>query len=720
MTDTSMLLHAEVDYPSLPRLRRGTLRRERLVRRLAQTTHVPLVLVGAPAGYGKTTLLTHWLEDDPRRVAWLTLTTADDDAEQLIASIAAAFGEPGDLTVAELAYAVERQDTPFVLVLDDLHRLRARDALAVLAPIIDAVPVGSQLVIAGREEPELPIGRLRAQGRLIDLWARDLVMTRREAATMLSLAQLELAPEDVNTLIARTEGWPAGLYVAALSLRDQPDPHRAIARFGGDDRLMADYLRDELLAGLDEERREFLERTSVLDELSGSLCDAVLECTGSGGLLREMSRSNLLIMPLDSADESYRYHALLSATLRAELRRADPGAEIELHRRASAWYARAGDDRAIDHAIAAGDVDGAGTLLWETAAARVLDGRGAEVHDWLDRFTADQTASSPALALTTAAHHLALGDRDRLEHWTAVAERAVAGTESGSLTAGAQTMRAAIGRNGIERMLGDAAAAYDRLAENSPWRSLCCMLRGVATHLQGDPEGARPLLEEGARRGAIAAPGLQAVCLAQLALLAIEAGDWDEGSSLAARARSQIERVGLEDHPTSALVFAVSALVRAHRDRVDDAQADRRRATDLLTRLVDYVPWYDVEARIALARAALRLGDVTGTRTLLSEASRMIARADDAAALRSWLDATWAQVEAFTVTALLGPSSLTTAELRVLALMPTHLSFREMGRRLHVSANTIKTHAHAVYRKLDACSRSEAVVRARATGLLDD
>ena len=163
----------------------------------------------------------------------------------------------------------------------------------------------------------------------------------------------------------------------------------------------------------------------------------------------------------------------------------------------------------------------------------------------------------------------------------------------------------------------------------------------------------------------------------------------------------------------------MSALVRAHRDRVEDAQADRRRAIELLATLVDYVPWYEVEARVVLARAALRLGDVTGTRALLAEASRALSRDPARGRLRGWIDELWAQVEAFTVTELVGPSSLTTAELRVLALMPTHLSFREMGRRLHVSANTIKTHAHAVYRKLDVCSRSEAVVRARSTGLLD-
>jgi LuxR family transcriptional regulator, maltose regulon positive regulatory protein len=471
---------------------------------------------------------------------------------------------------------------------------------------------------------------------------------------------------------------------------------------------------------IDEHELVFLQRTSVLDELSGPACDAVLDRAGSGAVLREMSRSNLLVMPLDDADGSYRYHALLAGMLRAELRRCEPHREAELHRRASDWYAAAGDDdRAIDHAIAAGDVARAGDLLWTTAAARVLDGRGAEIRRRLDRFTPDQLAAHPTLALTAAARHLALGERDLVEHWTVAAQRALPDGDVPSLDAGVEIMRAAVARDGICRMQRDAARAYERLPEDSPWRSLCCLLVGVGAHLTGADDGARPHLEEGARRGAIAAPSVQALCLAQLALLAIDGGDWEQGALLAARAHSQVERVGLAEHPTSALVFAVSALVRAHRDRVEDAQADRRRATDLLTRLVDYVPWYDVEARVALARAALRLGDVTGARTLLAEASRALARDAEATVLRAWIDDLWEQVEAFTVTELVGPSSLTTAELRVLALMPTHLSFREMGRRLHVSANTIKTHAHAVYRKLDVCSRSEAVTRARGTGLLD-
>jgi LuxR family transcriptional regulator, maltose regulon positive regulatory protein len=268
-------------------------------------------------------------------------------------------------------------------------------------------------------------------------------------------------------------------------------------------------------------------------------------------------------------------------------------------------------------------------------------------------------------------------------------------------------------------MAADAERAYELAPEDGAWRPLCCFLRGAASYLLGDPEGARAPLEEGARRGGIVAPSAQVLCLSQLALLQVDEDDWEHAALLSSRARSQVERVGLEHYPMSALVYAVSALVRAHRERVEAAQEDRRHALTLLSALVDGPPWYEIEARVALARATLRLGDVVGTRALLAEASRLLPAIADAPPAAGWIDECRAHADAFAVSSLAGPSSLTPAELRVLRMLPTHLSFREMGLRLQVTSNTIKTHAHAVYRKLDASSRSEAVGRARHMGLVD-
>jgi LuxR family maltose regulon positive regulatory protein len=220
---------------------------------------------------------------------------------------------------------------------------------------------------------------------------------------------------------------------------------------------------------------------------------------------------------------------------------------------------------------------------------------------------------------------------------------------------------------------------------------------------------------EGVRRGAVAAPNVQTLCLAQLALGAFEREDWPTAAGLIVRARGQIEHYALDQSPMSALVLAASAAVRARRGRVEEAQEDARRARALLDGLTDYMPWFEAEAHVALAAAALRLSDSAASRDSLAAAARLARALPDAPVLGQWI----AEGERRVERAASRSVALTTAELRILAYLPTHLSFREIGVRLHVSANTVKTQAHAVYRKLDAGSRSHAVTRAVALGLLD-
>jgi LuxR family maltose regulon positive regulatory protein len=719
---------------SRPPFRPGLVARGRLVERLADARDVPLALLVAPAGYGKTTVLVEWAEEDPRPFGWLAVEDDDNDAARLMAAVALALDEiepvgreifaalsacgPQDVepVARRLGVAIAARRRPFVLVLDDVHRITAPDAHDVLRVIVDHMPRGSQLALASRTEPPLPVGRMRAHRRVIELRARDLVMTRAEAGLLLT--GLGLRARDIDLLVQRTEGWPAGLYLAALSLQDQPDRDRALAGFAGDDRIVADYLRDEVLADLPRERLSFLTRTSVLDDLSGPLCDAVLARPGSGGTLRELARSNLMLVPLDRADGRYRYHGLFADMLQAELRRIEPEAEAEVHRRASSWHAGRGEvERAIHHAIAAGEVEVAGDLLWGVAAGYVTDGRHAMIRRWLDRFTPEQIARHAPLALAAATSELATGDSDLVEHWCAAADRGAEPPPAGRAVVA--IMRALIARDGLGRMHDDAAAASELVPDDAPWLALCGLLQGAALHLTGERDRARGHLEEGVRHGAVAAPSVQVLCLAQLGVLASEEDDWTTAELCISRARMQVERVGLVDYPLAALVYAASALDRAHRGRVDDAQRDMREGARLLAMLADFTPWYEAETRLLLAHAALRLSDVVGARTLLSEASRLAARAPDAVVLKEWLDESWARADSFSSAAILGPTSLTTAELRVLRLLPTHLSFREIAGRLQVSANTIKTQAHAVYRKLDASSRTEAVSSARLLGLLD-
>jgi LuxR family transcriptional regulator, maltose regulon positive regulatory protein len=697
--------------PAIPAFGPGLVGRARLVRRLIEAREVPVALLCAPAGYGKTTTLLEWAQHDERPFAWVALDRADDDPEHMLDS------------VERRTEALVHRGGPFVLVLDDVHVLRSSEAVRAMAAIVEHPPAGSQVVLASRRTPPLPLGRLRANRRVIELTARDFVMTRSEASALLELAGIELGAAEIDTLVRRTEGWPAGLYLAALSLRDQPDAFAAAAQFGGDDRVVSDYIVDALLSELPHEHVAFLRHTSVLDRLSGPLCDAIREERGSAQLLRDLARANVLLVPLDRTDRWFRYHGLLSQMLRAELRRREPELEPELHRRASRWLAKDGDiDAAIRHAAAAADVQLAGELLWTNLLRYIPQGHNATVRRWLDCFTDEQIAGSPALALVAANVHLAGGERDLAEHWATTAAHALRGALAGptarSLEAGLAAVRAGIARDGIVRMREDAARAYE-LDGDGPWRSVDRQLEGTACHLLGERERAHALLEEGSRRGVVAAPSANALCLAQLALLALERDDWKHGTDLAARARSQVERFRLGDYPAMSLVLAVSALRHAQLGQVDAAKRDRDCATRLLERNIDCAPWYVAEVRIVLARAALRLSDVTAARSHLDDAEVASRAAAGAPVLRAWLDDTREQVDAYSARALIAPASLTTAELRILRLLPTHLSFREMGSRLYVSPNTVRTQAQAVYRKLDASSRSEAVARALELGLLE-
>ena len=666
---------------------------------------VPLTLLVAPAGYGKTALLAEWADNDSRAFAW----------------IRAGAGTPAS-TLAGLL-DVEHMSHPGVLVLDDAHAIGDEDALAVLQHAAETMPAGSQLVVSARGEPGLAVGRLRAHRKLVELRTADLAMDAAEAAALLERVELRLSDHDVDRLVRRTEGWPAGLYLAALSVRAEPDARAAVESFAGDDRLIADYLRDELLAPLDAAQTAFLVRTSVLDTLSAPACDAVLDSGDSAAALADVARSNSMLVALDGRGESYRHHRLFGEMLRAELHRTEPKLEPALRRRAGAWHARRGEAHAaIRHAVAAGDIDTAAGVLWSEAADRIAQGDNEEVRGWLAEFTPEQTAAHAPLALAAAAASLAAGDGVQLARWTTAAAARVDGRRSGvtrALRDALAVLRATQPNEGLAGM-GRVAERTRRSEPNGRlWPATARLLEGAAHHLTGHLAQARRALEDGGRGGAAAAPSMRSLCLAQLSLLALDDGNWDEAAVLAGRARSQVKSSGLEHYPTSALVFAVSALDRAQRGLGQEARGDLVWSRRLLALLIDFMPWYEIETRIVLARAALCLGDLAPARTLANEASGRLREAPDAATLRAWLEQARAELEAATLAAGEG-CALTKAELRVLQLLPTHLSVPAIASRLYVSPNTVKTHVRAVYRKLDASSRAEAVAHASAAGLLDD
>jgi LuxR family maltose regulon positive regulatory protein len=684
-------------------------------------------------------LIGQWAEQDPRPYPTLILGEEHNDPALLVASVVAALDpiepvprevevalanpEPGmeKVVLPRLGSALEQRQLPFALVLDDFERLKSAQSLGVVAAIIAKLPRGSQLVLATRTEPDLPIGRFRAHRELTELGPEDLVMTRPECRELLLAIGLDLTSQQFEILVARTEGWPAALYLAGLALNDAPDLGAAIARFAGDDRFVVDYIREEFLGPVSRRQLDFLRRASVLDRLNGGLCDAVLERSGSATQLRDLSHSNMLLAPLDHRDEWFRFHPLFREMLRAELRRAEPEEEAGLNRRASDWWAAEGDwDRAITHAVDGGALARAGELLWAGIPAFTTRGRNATVVGWLDQLGEQTVATDAALSLTASYAHITQGAGGKSEYWAAVAtglvDREKPSEKKTVLSAGLALIEAALARGGVGAIADRTALAAEMLPDDSPWMSMCRLIEGVGLHLRGLREEAHEKLIDGARRGAVGAPNVQVLCLSQLALLAMEDDDWTLADVLASQARAQVDRSGLGDYPMMALSLAVSALVRSRTGRLEEAASDLRQGTILLGRLEQFPPWYEAEAWVALARTAVRLDDAPAATRMLTEASRVLRLTPDAIVLGDWIAATALSVETVSASAV---RDLTPAELRVLQFLPTHLSFPQIAGQVFVSPNTVKTQAQQVYRKLGVTSRRGAVEQARAAGLLD-
>ena len=340
-----------------PFVRDGTVSKADLIARLSAST-VPFVTVVAPAGYGKTTLLAKWADADQRPFAWVALDGRDGDALVFLRHIAAAIhgvepvapeafnalAGPGGSTwstrVPPVGRALAALERPLVLVLDDLHAVANPSCLDVLAALFEYVPAGSQIAVASREDPALPLARWRAQGSLQEIGAAELRLDEREAELLLEAAGVELDADQLADLTERTEGWPAGLYLAALSLQAGAPGSPGAAGFTGDDRFVSDYFRLELLSRLPPAETRFLMYTSVLDHMCGGLCDALLETTQSARVLETIEHANRFVVPLDRRGEWYRYHHLFGRLLRTEARtqragdpaRAQPPCDGLVHR----------------------------------------------------------------------------------------------------------------------------------------------------------------------------------------------------------------------------------------------------------------------------------------------------------------------------------------------------------------------------------------------------
>ncbi len=700
-----------------------------------------MIAITAGAGYGKTTLLKAFARRDHRPIAWLSLDAQDEDPAVLLADLALAFdrihpierallqrltnsGSPGlTARMRALTRLVDAFGEPVVVVLDDVQVLRSYEVLDMISTMIEHIPVGSTAALASRATPDLHLPRLRAAGRLFELGARDLAMDPAETAAMVQAVHLDL-PEDVVSLIGRrTEGWPVAVYLATLSIRNQSDPIAAAARFSGDDRLIAHYVDDELLSGLPKRALRFLTRTSILDQLTPSLCDAVVGMRGSATLLAELARTNAFVVPVVDHPDRYRYHQLLRDVLLAHLRRTEPDRVPDLYRRAAEWSEANGmTDDAVGYAQGGGHANEAARLVCSVARRYLSTGRFHTLRMWLAWFDDATLRAYPPLAVATAWYHAITGDQEPV-YWLRMAEAASFDDSmpdgTVSFPSAVALLRAALCLDGPRRMDADVDLSADLGIRSSDWRVMHHLLAGEAALLLGDTERARAIFREAAEFAGPDQPGAHVMVLSELAALAADAHDWDEASRRISQARSIAASRGFGDMIVQPLMFAVSAIVLARQGQADLARQALIEAQKLRATSSTAFPWVSIRSRLAMARAYLALSDVEGARTVLAEARDIQARRQDIGTLADHLDELQGEIRTMRAVGRLGPTSLSAAELRVLTLLPTRLSFWQIGERLFVSNNTVKSHAMSIYRKLGVSSRSEAVDRAAELGLLD-
>ena len=733
------LVEAKLGAPSI---RPGTVAKPDVIARL-RSSRLPFATVIAPAGYGKTTLLAEWAEADPRPFAWIALDGRDDDGVVLLRYIAAAMHRvepvasevfdalagPGasiwSTGVPRVGSALARLQRPLVLVLDDLHAVEDPSCLDVLAALCEYVPSGSQIAVASREEPALPLARWRTRGWLHEIGVADLRLDEQEAHVLLAAAGVELDAAEVADLTERTEGWPAGLYLAALSLQAGAPGPAHVETFTGDDRLVAEYFRFELLSRMPEAEARFLTHTSVLDRMCGGLCDALLQTTRSAATLESLERSNRFVVPLDRRGEWYRYHHLFGQLLRNELERSDPEAVAVLNRRAMAWcMANDMAEAAVGYGHAAGETATVAGLVDRLTFPLYYDGRMATVEGWLGWFDHDELVRYPALAVYGAWLRALTGRPAEAERWLSLADGATStiplSDGSATIAPWVANLRAYMMPDGVERALADAHLALEQFAPGSPWRPIALLIRGVAHALLGATDRAKADLDAAVDTAlAMGAFDDAFVAAAELALLAAQQGAWDEAGRHARQAQALVEETGLGDYGTSAIAHVVMARVALHEGRHADARAALTRAHRLRPLLDHGFPWLTIQVGLELTRAHLALGEAAAARTVLTETERVLERRPDVGSLAKEVRELRERVAATSSPAGSWAMSLTGAELRLLPYLATHLTFVEIGQRLYLSQHTVKTEATSIYRKLQASSRSTAIERAIQVGLLE-
>ncbi len=723
----------------VPRVRSGIIRRPRLTSLLAASVDLPLIVVSAPVGYGKTTLLVDWLEHDDRAVAWVSLDRADDDVTTLMTSITTGVRRVRELddaisreltspdvpvlgrVVPGLAASIGAVDEPLVVVLEHFDEIRSRECRDAVGLLLDLLPAQVQLVVSSRREVWLAGGRRRVRGEVLEIGATDLVFDAAEVADLLELHGVEPSPERVRRLLERTEGWPAGLALLALTHRSDGATVGTSIAPSSPDRAVAEFIRSEVLDGLSPEIDRFLHQTAILDVLSPPLCDAVLDSTQSAAVLETLMRAGLFLTPLNGDGAWFRYHPLFRTVLLDEASRFEPDTVRERHLRAARWWAAAGSvDHTIEHARAGGDLSIAADLVVRELARAYNEGRLNDVRRWLDQLGEEMIERNPELAGLVGWLEALTGNAveaqrwaDRIEHLTSEGDGVVE-----SFVSSRAALQAFLCAHGIEQMAADATSVVTNEPVWGPWRPASLGFLAVARWLLGDDDEAFTLFSESldvtTTTDGFGDPAAR--YLAYRAVLSMDRGDWADAARDLELAVSVVDRAHLSEYAVNSIVEAARARLLLHRNETETGRASLFRAMRLRTSVTWVNPWGAAWLRLEMADAHLALGDPEAARILLQETEGVLYRRPKLGRLNARTDVLRDTLSRWPTD--LHGTALSTAELRLLPYLQTHLSLKEIGERLYVSRNTVSTQTNSIYRKLAVSGRSEAVDRARELGLL--
>ena len=721
-----------------PEPRPGVFPRPQLIDRLDDRPLGRLTVVVAPAGWGKTSLLAEWAQLGGRSAgfAWVSLD-ADDSDEGLFWSYiieALRTARPGVVSVvpdpARLRGAVPFRDVvpilindfrqaaeQTVLVLDDYHHISTRTIHDAVSYLIDRLPGSLHVVIASRVDPPLPLGRLRAAGELTEIRATHLRFGEDEAHTLLrGTLGLDIEPTTVRQLWERTEGWPAGLYLAGLSIRDRADVTGFVEDLAAGNRNIAEYLAQEILDLQPPRRRNFLLRTSILDRLTASLCDAVVGEPGSQTVLQDLETDNLFVIPLDGKRQWFRYHRLFGDWLRHELALREPAAVSELNLRAARWHHEHHSYlRGIDHALAAEDVGLAADLIEEHFYGAgygegVTTSRLAAIPDEIAR-------ARPRLALARAVDELRHGHVKDAAHWLDAAEQ-----EGATVGESVSEVKLLTVRSLYHRLTGNvarAAATARRALEvvgdvSSREYAIALGQLSSATFWESGPAAAIPLVRETIRRNerlGLVDEGESAA----LAFFLAEADDLEQAAIAARRAFEAVAEVP-GGFPTIAAAHYALGRIEAAQGQAEEAREQVEQGLSLaedhgepLLPAYGYLILADIAADAALARLHIR------------EAKQLIRDLPDPGRLRGWVADRERRFSGRRPAHAEGTryvEELTERELQVLRCLGGTMSQREIARELFISHNTIKGYVKNIYRKLGVSSRQDALAAARELDLL--